>query len=54
MQLLDLLIFISAEAKYEVTLKRGYGGIYLSEIEVFGKEKGVIRMYVIYKISDCK
>jgi len=42
---------IGSGAKYKVTEKRRQGGIFLSEIEVFGKEKGVI--YVIYKISDC-
>jgi len=41
---------MGCEAKYELTKKRCQGGIFLSEIEVFGQEKDVI--YVIYQISD--
>ena len=32
---------MGSEAKYELTKKRCQGGIFLSEIEVFGQEKGV-------------
>ena len=41
---------MGCEAKYELTKKRCQGGVFLSEIEVFGQEKGII--YVIYQISD--
>src|SRR6218665_3048418 len=41
---------MGCKAKYEMTKKRCQGAIFLSEIEVFGQEKGVI--YVIYQISD--
>src|SRR6218665_3117001 len=40
---------MGCEAKYELT-KRCQGGIFLSEIEVFCQEKGII--YVINQISD--
>ena len=39
---------MGCEAKYELTKKRCQGGIFLSEIEVFCQENGVI--YVIYQI----
>jgi len=42
---------MGCEAKYEMTEKRCQGGTFLPEIEVFGQEKGVIYMYVIYQIS---
>ena len=41
---------MGCKAEYEMTKKRCQGAIFLSEIEVFGQEKGVI--YVIYQISD--
>ena len=41
---------MDCEVKYELTNKRCQGGIFLSEIDVFGQQKGVI--YVIYQISD--
>ena len=41
---------MGCDAKYELTKKICQGGIFLSEIEVFGKEKGII--YIIYQISD--
>ena len=41
---------MGCEAKYELTKKSCHGGIFLSEIEVFGQEKGRV-IYVII-ISD--
>jgi len=41
---------IGCQAKYELTKKRSQGGIFCSEIEVFGQEKGHICL--IYQISD--
>jgi len=41
---------MGCEVKYELTEKRCQEGIFLSEVEVFGQEKGVHKM--ICYISD--
>ena len=45
---------LGCEAKYELTKKRCQGGIFSSEIEVFGQEFGPKKrvIYVMYQISE--
>ena len=42
---------IGCEANYELSKKMCQGGIF-SEIEVYGQEKGHIRIYVIYQTAE--